>query len=296
MESSIRRRLISNENLCALLTKFGDETAIFYQKAPADTDSETLYPHVVFTVDKYADATRGTAGLLNVDIITSQLTTPPEEIECLIRETLEGVFFRPQIGEIFSLKWQRTDVFTEPASERTPFIIGATMTFEIYEWVSAETSDPDPIQGLNVWASMLDDLAIIGATEFEEIYEPTRELPALYFDVQKTKLVEQTNSAVWLDVTITLHVFAPDVRSRREWLTALNQRLLLAGAIILADDSPMRLLESEYLTAASEVQGQIRYVFRYALQRKIPYAHTLMNRGVDFSKELRWQEKIKTAR
>lgn len=293
MESLIRRRLAGNEQLRALLANFGDETAIFYQKAPADTDSpETLYPQIIFTTDKYSDATRGTAGILNVDIITSQLTTPPEEIEKLIRETLEGIFFRPQLGEIFSLKWQRTDVFTEPASERTPLIIGATMIFEIYEWVSAETSDPDPVQALNAWASLLDDFAIIGVTEFDEIYEPTRERPAIYFDVQKAKSVEITNSAVWLDVTITLHVFAPDVRSRREWLTALNQRLLLEDAVRLADGCPMRLWDSEYLTSASEVQGQIRYVFRYALRRTIPYAHTLMKRGVNFSKELRWQEKI----
>lgn len=106
--------------MCALLASFGDETAIFYQKATADTDRpESLYPQIIFTTDKYADATRGTAGTLNIDIITSQLTTPPEEIERLIRETLEGIFFRPQIGEVFSLKWQRTDVFTErQANER----------------------------------------------------------------------------------------------------------------------------------------------------------------------------------
>lgn len=292
MESLIRRRLADNENLCALLVDFGGDTAIFYQKAPADTDSpETLYPQIIFTTDKYADATRGTAGILNVDIITSQLTTPPEEIERLVRDTLEGIFFRPQAGEIFSLKWQRTDVFTEPASERTPLIIGATMVFEIYEWPSAETSEPDPVQALNEWAGMVDDFVIIGATEFDELYEPTAERPVIYFDVQRLKVVEQNNSAVWLDVTITLHVFAPNVRSRRAWLTILNQRLLMTRAVRLADETPMRLLDAEYLTAASEIQGQIKYVFSYALPRKVPYAHTLMNRGVDFSKELRWQDK-----
>lgn len=226
MESLIRRRLADNQNLCALLATFADDAAIFYQKAPADTDSpQTLYPQIIFTVDRYADATRGAAGILNVDIITSQLTTPPEEIERLIRETLEGIFFRPQMGEIFSLKWQRTDVFTEPASERTPLIVGATMVFEIYEWVSAETSDPDPVQALNEWAGALDDFVIIGVTEFEQFCEPTHDKPAIYFDVQRVKVVEQTNAAIWLDATITLHVFAPSVRSRREWLTAPRKNL-----------------------------------------------------------------------
>lgn len=289
MESLIGRRLASDEELCALLATFGAEPAIFYQKASADTDSpEKKYPHVIFTVDRYSDTQKGVAGILNVDIFSAQHYTPPEDIERLIRPRLEGVFFRPQDGEIFSLKWQRSDVFTEPASERAALIIGVTMTFEIYEWPLAETSSPDPIQALNEWASRF-EVAVIGVTEFEEIFEPSRDRPAVYFDVQKSRLAEQKNAAVFVDVTINLHVFAPDVRSRRAWLALLNQELLLTGTFPLADSSPLRLLDAEYIWAASETTGQIQYKFSYVMVRQVPYTHPLIQREISTDENLRWR-------
>lgn len=274
MDIAIRNRLMSDEFLCGLLAKFGDEPAIFYQKAPADADAEINYPHVIISVDKFFDAQKGLAGMLNVDIMTSQMTTAPEEIERVIRPKLEGVFFRPHEGEIFCLKWQRSDVFTERASERTPLIIGVTMSFEIYEFPLAETNAPDPIAGLNHWAEHF-GVAVIGLTDFEETFEPTRDTPAIYFDAQKIRLVEQQSSLVWLDAVINMHVFAPDVRSRRGWLAHLNHELLIHGTIFANDGSPMLLEEMEYLWAASEVQGQIQYKFRYSVPRKFPYAHPL---------------------
>ena len=289
MESSIRRRLEKNGELTTLLAKFGTEPAIFYQKAPDDTDApERMYPQIILAADKYSDAQKGLAGLLTIDVITSQETNPPEPIEKLIRNSLEGVFFKPTTGEIFSLKWQRTDIFTEPASERMPLIIGATLTFDIYEYPSAETSTPDPIEALNHWATAFDDdLTVIGVTEFEEFFEPSREKPAIYFDVQDITLVEQQSAAVYLDVVTNIHVFAPTVKARREWLTAIHEDLLLRGYVWLSDNSPMRLLESKYSWAASEVEGQIKMKYSYGLLRKPEYAHTLMERNLTFSKELR---------
>lgn len=289
MDNAIRRRLTLNGELTTLLAKYDAESAIFYQKAPDDTDfPESLYPQVIFSIDKYSDAQKGLAGLLTVDVITTQMTSPTEPLERLIRSTLEGVFFRPTIGEIFSLKWQRTDIFTEPASERMPLIIGATLTFDIYEYPSVETSAPDPIEALNHWATTFDDeLMVIGVTEFEEFFEPSREKPAIYFDVQKISLVEQQTAAIYLNAVINIHVFAPTVKARREWLMAIYENLLFRGYVWLSDNSPMRLLESEYNWAASEVEGQIKMTYSYGLLRKSEYAHTLINRNVTFSKETR---------
>ncbi len=289
MESLIRRRLTTNEELTSLLAAFTGEPAVFYQKPPADFDSpETLYPQIILSTDKYSDTQKGLAGQLTVDIITTQNLTPPEPIEKLIRETLEGVFFKGE--EIFSLKWKTTEIFTEPASEKMPLIFGATLTFDVYEYPSAETSTPDPIEALNFWAGCFDEnLMIIGVSEFEEFFIPSREHPAIYFDVAKVKLTEQKTAAVFLDVTINIHVFAPTLRAKREWLTAIHEQLLLQGAIWLSDDSPMRLLDSEYDWSRSEVEGQIQMRFNYGILRKKPYAPTLMERNISFGKEIRWQ-------
>ena len=289
MESIIRRRLVTDAELCANLAHLREEPAIFYQKAPSDADSpESLYPYIVLTVDRFSDPQKGVAGLLSAEIVCTETTNPPEELEKFVRARLEGVFLRPEQGEIFSLKWQRTDVFSEPSSERTPLIIGVTMTFELYEWPLAETSEPDPIHALNEWASRF-EVAVIGVTEFSEFFEPTHDQPAIYFDTQRVRLAQEKSTTTWLDATINLHVFAPDVRSRRQWLAILNQNLIMERIIDTADGARLMLQDAEYLWSANEVQGQIQYKFRYAINREVPYAHPLVDRNITFSDKLRWQ-------
>ena len=289
METIIRRRLATDAELCAHLAVYGSDAAIFYRKAPADTDSpESFYPHVVLNVDRYSDPQKGVAGMLNVDIICTQVTEPPEDFERIIRRRLEGVFMRPTDGEIFSLKWQRTDVFTELEREKTPLIIGASMTFELYEFPLVETSEPDPIAALNAWASQF-GVAIIGITEFSDFLEPTRERPAIYFDVQKIRLGEQHSTATFVSATVNLHVFAPDVRTRRQWLTIINQQLIMERIICTADGARLMLEDFEYLWAASEVQGQIQYKFTFGITREYPYAHPLIGKEVSFDSNVRWQ-------
>lgn len=263
--------------MAKVFTAYGEEPAIFYQRSPADTDTpESLYPQIILTADKYSDAQKGVAGQLIVDIITAQLEeiSPPEPIERLVRQSLENVFFRGE--EIFSLKWKTTEIFSEPASEKLPLIYGATMTFDLYEYPSAETSTPDPIEALNFWANVFDpNLMVIGATEFEEFFEPTRERPAVYFDIERQRLTELKTAAVFLDVWINIHVFAPTIRARREWLTAIHEELLLIKGVWLSDDSPMRLIDSEYDWTRTEVEGQIQMKFNYGINRKPKFAHTV---------------------
>lgn len=293
MESVIRRRLVGNEELCALLAKqmttHGMELAVFYQKASADVDlQEGNYPQIIFEVDKFTDAIHGVAGLLSVDIICSQDTTPPEPLERLIRQSLEGTFFKPQGGEIFILKWNKSETFTEPASERLPLLIGATLTFEVFEFPSSVTQSPDPIWALQDWTANL-NVMVIGLSEFDELFTPTRDKPAFYFDTQEENFVEQTHSVIWLDAVINCHVFAPKVRDRREWLTLFKQEILLCTHIFLDDGSPMRLEDCKVNFAANEIQGQIQLTFRYGVRRLERYHHILVSKDVCFGKKLRWQ-------
>lgn len=293
MESVIKRRLADNSELCALLAKqmtvHGIEPAIYYQKASADVDlHEGNYPQVVFGVDKFTDAIHGVSGLLSVDVICSQDTTPPEDLERLIRHWLEGVFFKPQDGEIFILKWTKSEAFQEPASERMPLIIGATLTFEVHEYPSSVTQRPDPILALQDWTANL-GVVVIGHSDFGELFRPTRDKPAFYFDVQEETFAEQTHSTIWLDAAISCHVFAPSVRSRREWLTLFKQQLLYCTHIFLDDGSPMRLQDFKLNFAANEIQGQMQLTFRYGLWRQEHYAHPLTAKDVAFGKQLRFQ-------
>lgn len=281
MESVIRRRLIGNEELCALLAKqmtsMGIEPAIYYSKAPADVDlQEGNYPQIVFGVDKFTDAIHGVAGLLTVDIICSANTTEPEPIEKLVRESIEGVFFNPPDDEIFLLKWSKSEVFTEPASERIPQVSGVTVTFELYTFPSQVTSTPDPILALQEWTANL-DVIVIGLSDFGECFTPTRDKPAIYFSMQEENFVKQTHSVIWLDGLIRCHVFAPDVHSRREWLTLFRQEILFCSHIFLADGSPMRLQDCRLNFNDNEIQGQMQLTFQYGLWRQEKHANAPIN-------------------
>lgn len=294
MESVIRRRLVANDELCALLAKqmttHGMEPAIYYQKASADVDlQEGNYPQIIFEVDKFTDAIHGVAGLLSVDIICSQDTTPPEPLERLIRQSLEGTFFKPHDGEIFILKWNKSEVFQEPASERLPLLIGATLTFEVFEFPSSVTQSPDPIWALQDWTANL-GVMVIGLSAFDELFTPTRDKPAFYFDTQEENFVEQTHSVIWLDAAINCHVFAPKVRDRREWLTLFKQEILLCTHIFLDDGSPMRLEDCKVNFAANEIQGQMQLTFRYGVRRLEQYHHPLVAKEESFGKDLRFQD------
>lgn len=286
MQALILRRL-KVPAVTDFLATFEGQPAIFYQKAPDDVQfTAENYPQVVFTIDKFSDVIRGVSGLLTVDIICSQ--TSPEKLEPPIRAELENVFFAPPDAEIFMLKWQRTDVFQEPSSERTPLIVGATVTFEIYEFPSAETNSPDPIQTLNLWASQWSpDAVTIGTSIFGDAFKPSRSRPAIYFDAERIQLLSQSAAAVFLTATVNAHVFADSVKARREWLSALNFALIRAGTFRLEDSSPLRLTGAELNFAASEIQGQLKLTFEFGAQKFRPYAHPLAKKIVGMDGRIR---------
>lgn len=287
MNALIRRRILTS-NFANGLAVFNGEPSVFYQKVPDDSAFDGMYPHVVFTIDKFSDAIHGVAGLLTVDIICTQTTTTPELLESKLRPILENVFFSPHNAEIFALKWSKTDAFQEPASERLPLIVGVEIVFEVREFPSAETVSPDPIQALNLWATRFEPrLIVVGSSEVEEIFEPSNDLPAVYFDAQRTRLLGQTHTSATLETTVNAHIFVRGIQNRRRWITALMHGILTTRAIFLADGSPMRLTACEQIFAADELQGQLQLTFEYGLLRPMPYAHPLVTKVTDFDSVLK---------
>lgn len=286
METLIRQKLIRDGQLCAHLAR--GEQSIFYHKAQAD-DNAAAYPQIILSAEKYSDPIKGVAGILTVDILTAQTNeSSPEDIERLVRADLENVFFRGE--EIFSVKWQRSEMFTEQAAERLPLIVGMTITFEIFEFPAAQTSNPDLIDALNAWAGQFQELFVIGLNEFDLFFEPTREKPAIYFDLEKIEFSKQIlNALAWVQATANLHLFCPDIKARREWLQFLHNVLIVESVIMLGDRSPARLQKSSWNWQASETQGQIQLKYEYGLARLERYAHPLIKRNDSFDGALRWQ-------
>lgn len=239
---------------------------VFYSKAASDAYLEENYPQIIIETERFSDAVHGVAGLLHVEIICAETGIKPEEIEPEIRRLLEGVFFRSE--RPFILKWNKSEVFSEPASERLPLIIGTDLTFEIYEFASGITSEPDAITGL--W-DYYADAVIIGRDDFGEVFIPTNESPALYFSIAEIKLARAMYSSVFVRATVKVHVFAPDLIARQKWLTAIYQELALVKAIKLRDGSPMRLEDFNYNLSADEIAGQLTLEYEYGIPRRFEF-------------------------
>lgn len=282
MERLIRKKLLRNRELSKILAGFDEEPAIFYGKSPDDVDRAINYPQVVLNAERFSDAIHGVAGLLNVEIICTETTLTPEPIERLIRESLEGVFFNG--AEIFLLKWSKSEGYSEPASERLATILGLEMTFEIREFPKAETSTPDVIQGLNTW---VEEMFVVGKTPFEDFFIPTREYPAVYFESTHDKMTGQQAAVIWVQSQVKGHVFAPNVRSRREWLTVLSRKLMTVKAVPLGDWSPIRISGVEVDYEADELRGQLKLTCDYGVLRPSFETIPLNKMEFDWSGELR---------
>ena len=284
MENLIRKRLVENEELVKILAKFGEEPAIFYQKSPEDIQwqKQNQYPRVIFAIDKFANAERETYGALTFEIVCSETSASPEEVEILIRGALEGIFFTPTSGETFSAKWRDTSLIQEQASDKENLIFGALVNFEIYEYPAIKTSDPDPIAALNEYAlNWYEKFFVIGESELPSFLEPTRERPAIYFSRKNFRSEKQKNSAVGIDGTIQVHLFAPTLKDRIEWLTEFFYSILLDGEVTLLDGSPMFITDLRQDFSADEIRGQISIDVNFGVLRKPDYAHILI--GTNFS-------------
>ena len=81
---------------------------------------------------------------------------------------------------------------------------------------------------------------------------------------------------MWLLSDIVLHLFAPTLQDRAEWIEQFSQSLALDGEITMLDGSPMFIRNIRGDAKADEVTGQLTIGVRYGLLRKPKYAHTLM--------------------
>ena len=283
LEALIRKRLMTDPRIEERLATYWEEPAIFLQEAPDDTAEgwgDAQFPRIVFLMDTFADAERGVMGGLSVDIICTEAGHAPEDIEPCVREALAGVFFTPDNGRTFSPKWRETGVFKTNVGEQEALILGMSVSFDVFEFPLMETSDPDPVAAIHEYALGWDEhLAVIGRTELPSIFEPSRERPAAYFRRAAFSVDLQTNTSVWMLCDLAVHLFAPELKDRLEWLELLAQSLALDGEITMLDGSPMFLRNVKFNANADEVTGQLTVSVRYGLLRKPRYAHTMMEAG-----------------
>ena len=200
LEELIQKRFTEREGLTKFLAKFGDYPAIFSPEAPKDNQdwgTDVHYPRLVYNYDMQADEERKSAGTLSVSLLcqntedATEEDITPEMLEPLVRDCLKDVLLHSEDGKLYAFAWNRTDAF-ELAESKTDLIIGSDVRFDILEYTSQETTDPDPVMAMNKFVKELyPECIVVGLDRMEEITEASRETPVIYCRLNSMEKVEE---------------------------------------------------------------------------------------------------------
>lgn len=281
LEELIYKRFVSCKELIEHLAVFENAPAVFSLEPPDENQegwgSNTQYPKVIYNFDLQANEERHSAGTLSVSLLCQNTTeVVPESIEPIIKDCLRDVILKPDGGTPYCFAWARTDAFSID-EKKGDMTIGSEVRFDILEYPSQETSDPDPVVATNKYIKgIYPECLIMGYDRMEEITEATAERPVIYCRLISADKAEETNTVAWMDGRIAVHILCPDSGIRLKMAAAIANSMSLDGEIIMLDYSPMfiKRLQSNYKSDYLK-DGQIFVTGHYGLLRYKAKPHTL---------------------
>lgn len=273
LEELIYKRFADSEELTKHLTKFSGLPAVFSPEPPRDNqkgwNGNVQYPKVVYNFDLQANEERHSAGTLSVSLLCQNTTeVMPEKIEPIVKNCLRDVILKPDGGTPYCFAWARTDAFSID-EKKGDVTIGSEVRFDILEYPSQETSDPDPVVATSKYIKgIYPECLIMGYDRMEEITEATANQPVIYCRLVSTDKAQETNTVAWMDGKIAVHILCPDNEVRIKMASAIANSMSLDGEIIMLDHSPMFIkhLQANYKSDYLK-DGQIFVTGHYGLLR-----------------------------
>lgn len=276
IEQTIYKHLLSCSELVPYLTEYAEKPAVFFQKAPPDTDllwqNGAQYGRIVFAIDAEGDPARAVGGRLFVDIFCEV----PELPERIIREKINGYFFTENTCTM-AAQWEDSRYFTEQGD---PKVNGVTLTFSLLAFPLLTTENPDVIARFNDWtAENFLHLSVIGLDNLPEAWKPAGKSAGIYWrvaSVASAEWIPDTWQTIWRTATLQGHIFAQDISAAS----------VLAHEIIFALDRTKHLVkpgETQIIIRRIHVDngadvlhtGQITVDATYAQIKHPPQADTL---------------------
>ena len=289
LEELIHKRFTSTTELTKRLAKFDGVPAVYSPEAPNQNQEgwggKTQYPMVVYNFELQANEERHSAGTLSVSLLCQNTDdVMPETMETIIKDCLRDVILKPKSGTPYCFAWARTDAFTVN-DKKTDLLIGSEIRFDILEYPSQETSDPDPIIATNRYIKELfPECVIMGYDRMEEITEATADRPVVYCRLASMEKSTETNTVAWMDGRIAVHVLCPDSEVRMKTTAAIAQKMSLDGEIIMLDYSPMFIKRLQVNYKADYLkEGQLFVTGHYGLLRYKAKTHALTAAHADYS-------------
>lgn len=291
LEELIYKRLAGSEKLARHLAVYNSAPAVFTPEPPDASqegwEGSTQYPRVVFNFDMQANQERHSAGVLEVSLLCQNTADIiPEAIEPLVRDCLRDVVLKPQGGTPYCFAWARTDAFAIEG-KKGDVVTGSGIRFDILQYPSQETSDPDPVMALNSYIKKLcPGCIVMGHDRMEEITEASANKPVIYCRLVSAEKSRETNTVAWMDGRIAVHIICPDSSIRMKTAAGISDSLSLDGEVIMLDGSPMRIsrLQADYKSDYLE-DGQVFVTGHYGILRYRAAGHRLTDAFVNIEKK-----------
>ncbi len=293
LDGLLKKQIRADPELAAMLALYNNKPAVFYQKAPTDSDRDwncsNKYPRIDYNIDMKHNPERNTAGTLTLNVWCNSLCLfMPENIEKRLITLINGSFYSKTNQNIVCALWKSSQAFNFDnnfvQNKSSTEIFGLSITFELLEFPSQIITDPDPVQGLYKWTKFnFPDMAVIACDSFPEIWKPNDSKPAIYwrFISSENDANQNTYAVTWFNAHFAAHLISDTVTERNKWLKALAEKLQTHGEIILPDASPMFIKNVHINHSANPLlEGQLTFSAQYGIlaqQRNEQAQFTLIN-------------------
>lgn len=262
IEVQLRQHLLQQEALSPFLATYAGDMAIFNQEAPADNDSGwgdgSQYGRIVFYIDMQDDPQRNISGTMGVDIYCESGTEQvPEAIEPILRSLIDGYFFSNESVTI-AAQWRSTQYSTEP----TKNVVGATLVFNLLDFPTQQTTDPDPIALFNDWTEHdlpeiigVKRIRVIGKDKLPVAWKPSNDYPALYWrigEIRNCVWIPETYQCTWETAVIWGHIMASDSAAATRIARLIQNTLITKRRLIFDDMAPLMIDRNINVTPAND--------------------------------------------
>jgi hypothetical protein len=288
LEELVHKWFTDHERIVGKLASYAGEPAVFYQTAPADNQAawKSQYPRIVYAIDMQANQERKSAGTMEISLLCDEAGALPEEIEPAIKECLKDLIIKPDNGSPYCFAWSRTDGFEISSRESgtDTRIIGMEIRFDILEYTSQETTDPDPVVALNKYIKcIIPESFVLWLDHMDSFKVADARIPVFYCQLDAVEKSRETNTVAWMEGRIAVHVLCSSADLRLKWVMALANNLSLDSEVVMLDKSPMRIKRLQVNNKADYLkEGQLIVTVYYGLLRYKNRPHMIVEVGMDF--------------
>lgn len=267
LERLIDEWLIEDEFFQLNLAQYGEYPAIFNGAVPDDKQEgwkrKTQYPRICYTLNFQVNPERASVGTMDLAIYCENTDSRLWELENEAKKRLKDVLMSPESESPYCFTWSSTEPF-----EYSRGISGIDIHFDIREFPSQETTDPDPINAINKFIKeMYSDFLVLGWDKIGD-YVNAEDTPLFYCKLNNQEKGLETNNVVWMNCKIAVHFLCPKTDIRLKVITAIAQKLSMEGEVIMLDNSPMTIQRLQQDNRADYLsEGQLYVTCKYGLLR-----------------------------